>query len=398
MRDFGLTPVINVAGTMTALGASLVRPEAIEAAAAIQSEFLLIDELQARASDVIARATGAEAGVVTACSAAAMTLAIAGAMTGPDLAKVEQLPDSSGMKDEVVIPAGHLINYGAPIEQAVRLAGAKVVALGSVAGCTDHHLQQALSENTVAALFVVSHHVEQRGALELEAFIATCRAHGVPVIVDMASEYDLRGPLAMGASLAIYSAHKFLGGPTAGLLAGDKALVQAAYLQNHGIGRQMKVGKEGIVGALAALRAWGERDHQAVRAREEAVVAGWMSALAATPGLTPERHADWTGNPIERVKITVDPKVAGLFAWELAARLLAGRPAIAVRDDLLEQGLVFLDPCNLRPGKGEEAIVAQRIDEEVRAALERADGGKLSLADWRRARLEHSLAWPASFR
>src|SRR6202007_31539 len=110
----------------------------------------------------------------------------------------------------------------------------------------------------------------------LKQFAAICRAKGVPVIVDAASEYDLKGFLQQGGDIVIFSGHKFLGGPTTGIVAGRKDLVRAAYLQNRGIGRGMKVGKESIAGTIAALEAWGKRDHKAVRARETGYLKLWM--------------------------------------------------------------------------------------------------------------------------
>src|SRR6185437_15732386 len=106
------------------------------------------------------------------------------------------------------------------------------------------------SDATAAGVFVVSHHVVDYGQVPLKRFAELCHAKGVPVIVDAASEYDLHGFLASGADLVVYSAHKFLGGPTAGIVAGRKSLVRATFLQNCGIGRGMKVGKEGIAGAI----------------------------------------------------------------------------------------------------------------------------------------------------
>jgi D-glucosaminate-6-phosphate ammonia-lyase len=389
---YGLTPVINASGTMTVLGASRVVPEAVAAGAEVQSHFVRIDELQARASGTIARLTGAEAGFVTACSAAGMSLAVGGCMTGCNLGRIERLPDTEGLKDEVVVPAGHLVHYGAPIEQAVRLTGARVIPLGSAARVRSYHLEDRLGERTAAALFVVSHHVVQEGQIPFDAFVRICMARGVPVIVDMASEYDLRGPLAQGAAVAIYSSHKFLGGPTGGIVAGRKDLVRAAYLQNRGLGRTMKIGKEGILGTIAALEAWEVRDHQAARERELACVRSWLDRLAAVPGLTLEIHHDWTGNPIDRLKVTVDPGTAGLYAWELADRLAAGTPSVQVRDDLVEHGLIFLDPCNLLPG--EEDIVALRIADAVRAAQVPGNGRTQSLSQRLQRQDEAALRWP----
>jgi D-glucosaminate-6-phosphate ammonia-lyase len=392
MDRYRLRRVINAAGTMTSLGSSRVAPEAIEAAGAIQREFVRIEELQARASEAIALATGAEAGIVTACAASGIVVSVAAAMTGANLARIERLPDVSGLRHEVIVQAGHLINYGAPIGQAVRMSGATVVAAGTAAQVETFHIEDMIGARTVAGLFVVSHHVVQDGQTSLSTFIEICKAHDVPVIVDAASEYDLRGPISLGADLVIYSAHKFLGGPTAGIIAGRKALVRACFLQNSGIGRPMKVGKEGILGAIAALNRWARRDHVAAKAKEDSILNNWLRELSSVPGLTCQVHADWTGNPIDRLKVMVTPEDAGLYAWELADRLSAEDPAIYVRDDLVEHGYFFLDPGNLT---AEEAMaVAAALRNILRAARQRGDGPGVSLHERRQRNLAARLRWP----
>ena len=238
----GLRPIINVSGTMTGLGASIAVPEVIAIAAEILPEWVEINDLHRKASGAIAAACGAEAGFVTASASAGITLTIAGAMTGVDLARVESLPDTAGMKDEVVILSGHMTGYGASVEQAIRLAGAKVVPVGNVTDARHYQLAAKITERTAAALYVVSHHTVQYGQLPLTEFSRICHEKGVPVIADLASECDLKGFLAAGADVAIYSAHMFLGGMTAGIVAGRKDLVRATFLQNSGIGRGMKVG------------------------------------------------------------------------------------------------------------------------------------------------------------
>jgi D-glucosaminate-6-phosphate ammonia-lyase len=389
---YALTRVINVSGTMTYLGSSIAVPPAVAAGAGISNEFVKIDQLQAAASRVISRLTGSEAGFVTACSAAGIVLGIAGCMTGPNLARIEGLPDVSGLNNQVVVQAGHLINYGAPIEQAIRLSGAQPVPVGTASLAHAHHLENAITENTAAALYVVSHHVVQEGQIPLTEFAAICRSRSIPLIVDMASEYDLRSPLELGAALAIYSSHKFLGGPTAGIVAGNTDAVRNAYLQNRGIGRPMKVGKEGIAGTMAALEAWQKRDHQAVKNRESACLHHWREALPEVPGLKLALHKDWTGNPIERLKVTVDPQQAGLYAWELADRLAAGDPVIQVRDDLIDGGYFFLDPCNLKAGQ--DIVVSSRIREEVEKALSNKDGLAYSVSDRKNRTIQAVLSWP----
>jgi D-glucosaminate-6-phosphate ammonia-lyase len=388
----GLRPVINVSGTMTSLGASIAVPEAIRAAAEILPEWVEINDLHRKASKVIAEATGGEAGFVTASAAAGMTLAIAGAMTGADLARIEQLPDATGMKDEVVILMGHMTGYGAAVEQAIRLAGARVVPVGNVTDARSYQLSAKIGERTAAALYVVSHHVVHYGQIPLDAFAAVCHAKGVPVIADLASESDLKGFLVAGADVAVYSAHKFLGGMTAGIVAGRKDLVRATFLQNSGIGRGMKVGKESIVAAMAALEAWGRRDHASIRARERRYLDLWMKAFSCVPGVKAETIPDPTGNPIDRLKLSIDPELAGTTAWDLADALAAGDPPVIIRDHEVELGFFEMDPCNLH--EGEETIVASRVVAELEAARARNDKPTRSAAERKVARFERLLRWP----
>jgi L-seryl-tRNA(Ser) seleniumtransferase len=230
------------------------------------------------------------------------------------------------------------------------------------------------------------------GQIPLGDFVEACHAKGVPVIADLASEYDLRGFLAAGVDLALYSAHKFLGGPTAGIVAGRKELVRAAYLQNNGIGRGMKVGKESVLGTMAALEAWGKRDHAAVRARETGYLELWMARLAGLPGVAPSIVPDPTDNPLDRLKLAVAPEIARITAWELADALAAGDPPVIVRDHEAEHSYFYLDPCNLHPGQAE--IVADRIVAELERARSALRQGHESIAE-RRARAHRRLvAWP----
>jgi L-seryl-tRNA(Ser) seleniumtransferase len=365
----GLRPVINVNGTMTSLGASTVAQPVIDAVASILPQFVEIDDLQRKASAAIAKACGSESGYVTASCSAAITLGIAATMTGDDVGLIERLPDTSGLRNEVVIQTGHLVNYGAPIDQAIRLAGARVVPVGAATEAHGYQLASAITERTTAALYVVSHHTVQFGLIQLEEFIAEAHAKGVPVIVDAASEYNLTRFIAAGADLVLYSAHKFLGGLTAGIVAGKKPLVRAAYFQNGGIGRGMKVGKEGIAGAIAALEQWQQRDHATVRARERSYLDLWIAGLAGRPGIRAEIDADPTGNPLDRLKLSIDSRDARISAWDLADALShphAGSVPVVVRDHEAELNFFFIDPCNLHPGQ--ERIVLERLLAELERA------------------------------
>lgn len=391
-EKFGLRRVINCSGTMTGLGASIVVPEARAAIAAVLGEWTEIADLQRAASRTIARLTGAEAGCITASCSAAITLSIAGLMTGRAMGLIERLPDTAGLKNNVVIQTGHLVNYGAPIDQAIRLSGARVVPFGQATEARPHQLAAAIDENTVAALYVMSHHCVEYGQLPLEIFCEIAHDKGVPVIVDAASEYDLEGFFEKGADLVLYSGHKFLGGPTSGIIAGKAELVAAAYLQNHGIGRGFKVGKEGIAGAIAALEAWAERDHAGIRARERAALEMWKGVLDGRPGLLARIAPDPTGNPLDRLRIDFDPDAAKITAWDFARAMAAGEPSVIVRDHEAEHNYLFLDPCNLHDG--EAPVVAGRLADILDAALA-ADGGMVTaFADTVHARAESFGRWP----
>jgi len=390
--DLGLRPIINVSGTMTSLGASIVVPEAVATVSAILPQFVEIGDLQKKASRTIARLCGAEAGFVTASCSAAITLAVAGAMTGCDLAAVERLPNTDGLKNEVLIMTGHMVGYGAPVEQGIRLSGAKVVPVGQATSAHGYQLNGAINERTAAAVYVVSHHTVQYGQIPLKEFVEICHARGVPVIVDAASEYDLKGFLATGADIALYSSHKFLGGPTGGIVAGRTELVRATYMQNMGIGRGMKIGKEGILGTIAALEAWEKRDHAAVRERETRYLELWEQTLSGRPGVTPIREADPTNNPLDRLKVAIEPKGAHITAWDLADALAAGQTPIIVRDHEVEHGYFYLDPCNLHPGQ--ERIVAERLVEELDKARRSNEIIATPLEDRRNRASRAIMRWP----
>jgi L-seryl-tRNA(Ser) seleniumtransferase len=382
----GLRPIINVSGTMTALGASIIVPEAIAAMAAIAPEFVEIDQLQRAASRVIARLTGGEAGFVTASCASGIAVAVAGSMTRDSLLAIERLPNATGLKNEVLIQVGHMVSYGAPVDQSIRLAGGTAVPVGTVSSSYGYQLDEAINERTASALYVVSHHTVQYGMIGLEEFAAISHAKGVPVIVDAASEYDLKGFLARGADIALYSGHKFLGGPTTGIVAGRKDLVRAAYLQNRGIGRGMKVGKESVAGVMAALEAWEKRDHAGIRERERAALQLWQDALAPIRGVVATIAPDPTDNPLDRLMVQVTPE-SGFTAAGLAAALAAGAPPIIVRDHETQRGHFYLDACNLHQGEAE--IVAGRLVATLRAS----NAARFEEAGRRNLR-ENLLSWP----
>ncbi|MFO1061956.1 MAG: aminotransferase class V-fold PLP-dependent enzyme [Dongiaceae bacterium] len=387
--ELGLTPLVNVSGTETVFGASPVSPEVVRAIAGILPHSVDMAELQRAASAEIAAATGAEAGFVTGCSAAAIVIAVASAMTGLDLAAIERLPDTTGLKDEVVIQKGHIVNYGSAISGDIRLTGAKVVEIGAAMESGLYQLRAALGPRTAAAVYVVSHHAAPTGMIALPAFAAACHAAGVPVIVDAAAEYGWREVLAAGADLVLFSAQKAIGGPTAGIVAGRRDLVRACYAQSRGIGRPMKAGKEAVVGTIAALRRWRAVDPAARRRAVEANADALMAQLGDLPGVAAARVEDETGNPFCRVVLTIDPQAAGYSAYALARALQAERPKVLVRSLQADRGILQIDVRRLDPPT--LALVAGRIRAAAAAARALGPVEPPPLAD---QSAEAVLRWP----
>jgi L-seryl-tRNA(Ser) seleniumtransferase len=386
---FGVRRVINASGTETVHGASRASTRVAEAVAAILPHWIEMAELQRAASETIARVTGAEAGFVTGCTAAGISVAVAAAMTGSDLARVERLPDVSGLRHRVILQKGHEVNFGGTVTQMIRLTGATPVEIGTATSCAAYQLEGAIDERTAAAVFVLSHHTVQSGLLDLRAFSAICRARGVPVIVDAAAEYDWPGMLAAGATAVIFSAQKAPAGTTAGIIAGTRDFVRACFHQERGIGRPMKAGKENVAGAIAALEQWGEADHAATRRAEAARLDRAEASLRNLRGLRLEREADPSGNPFERLMLHVDPRVARISAFQLAQALAAGDPKIVLRSLHADRGYLLLDVRRIDDGELElvvgrirEALATVPADATPLAAPAGGDMTRRAMARW----------------
>ncbi len=366
--ELGLTRLINVSGTETVFGASPVSPEVVRAIAGILPHSVDMAELQRAASGVIAEATGAEAGCVTGCTSASIAIAAAACMTGLDLARIERLPDSSGMKNEILIQKGHVVNYGSTITGDLRLSGARVVEIGVAIESGGYQLEAALGDATAAAFYVISHHTAPSGMIPLAQFIKICRARGVPVIVDAAAEYGWGELIAAGADLVLFSVQKALGGPTAGIIAGRRDLVRACYAQQRGIGRPMKAGKEAVVGAIAALRRWMAIDHARMEGEVAARAHTLARRLSGIRGVDAASVPDETGNPFVRVHLTIDPAVAGFSAHGLDAALSRLQPRVIVRSLLADRGVLQIDVRRL------DAAGLDLVGERLLAAAAAARG------------------------
>ena len=375
----GVRRVINTRGPATVLGASRVSERIRKDIYDVMDCSFDIYELQGRASEAIANLTGAEAGCVTGCTAAGIAVAVAATLTGDDVARIKSLPNIGGSKRNVVIQKGHVTGAGdAPITQVIRMTGAEAVEIGEALDCATFHLKHALDDETASAVFVVGD-VFPPNLLPLETFIGTCKEQRVPVIVDAAYATDFTYLIKMGADLVIHSVQKWLGGPTAAIIAGGRKLIHACFLQDMGIGRPMKVGKEGIAGAIFAIEEWRNRDPTAVHRQHRKMAESIRSRLDRIKGINCEirtmRHA-----ATMRLAITIDAKLTGITAWELNRKLAQGALPIKTDDYSVNSGRMELDFSYV--DEGDDEIIAQRIIEiveEVGAAPLQSDADSIPL-------------------
>ena len=359
-QRYRLRRVINACGKMTSLCGAAVLPEIAEVVNEGIQQFFELDELQRAAGRVIAEATGAESGCVTACTAAGITLGVAACMTGNDQENVLQLPDTTGMKNRVLIQKGHCVNFGAPITQMIQLSGAVVVEVGEGELCTPDQLRHELEQGDVAAVVAVeSHHTVRDGWVRLPELVPLVHQYDVPVILDgAAQDQRLVELVEVGCDLVIASAHKFLCSTTGGVVAGREDLVDAVYLQNRGIGRGMKAGKEAILGAMAALEYRMKEDLGDWTAEQDRRVQLILDQLAGLPGLELQVDPDPNGCPFSRARLTPDPAVTGCTARELSDSLAEGDPTVVARAHHAEEGYIYLDAIEMK-------------DDDIRIACDR---------------------------
>jgi len=359
-----LTPIINVSGFMTKIGASITNSKSVKAANEIFSYFVNIDELQSIASKRISKYFKTEAAVITASAAAGLTESVASMMTGNDMLKIYKLPNTNKMKNKVLIQKGHLTNYGAEVRQGIELSGAKILSCGQKNSCSSETLQHTISKHKkdiCCAMYVVSHHCSDYNAVEISEFIRFCKKNNIPTIIDAASEEYMEYFFKLGADIAIFSAHKFMGSLTAGVIAGKKKYVKNIYLQNLGIGRGMKVGKEAIFAAIVGVENWYSRNLKKEIDNQNKIIKFWIQffEIEKFRGISYEIVADPTGNKINRLRIHVNKKISNYTIQSLAYYLEKNTPAIFVRDDLIHLNHFELDTCNLK--KGQEKKVVKEI-------------------------------------
>jgi L-seryl-tRNA(Ser) seleniumtransferase len=361
-ETLGVRPVINAAATLTKLGGSLLAPPVLEAMQQASSSFIDLYELQEAVCARIAGLTHNEACHVSSGAAAGIMLSVSACIAGTDPERLNAFPYLDGVtKREVIIHRSQRNGY----DYAARQTGARLVEIDGHADALDG----VISDHTACVLWFAGAHFAE-GALPLEEVIEIAHARGVPVIVDAAAQVPPISSLwhftrELGADVAIFSGGKGLRGPqSSGLVLGRRAIIagcRANGAPNQSIGRPMKVGKEELVGLLAAIEWSLAQDEPATLARYEAIVQGWLTGLGGITGLTVERgYPSEAGQPHSRAIVHIAPPCP-LTRDQAIDALWERNPRIAVSP--IGDDAIALNPQTLL--EGEEAFVLEAVREVV---------------------------------
>jgi seryl-tRNA(Sec) selenium transferase len=292
---------------------------------------------------------------VTAGCASALSLATAACITGDDRSRVRRLPDTTGMKNEVLVQRTHRVNY----DHAIRNAGVRMIEFE-----TREELEQAISERTAMMFFLNS--ADPQGRIHHEEFVAIGKKHNVPTLIDAAADVppvdNLWRFTKMGFDLVGFSGGKGLRGPqSAGLLLGRKDLIEAAKLnfgpEGDSLCRTNKVNKEETIGMLVALESFLKEDHAAVWKDWEERCQRIAAALKGFEDVRTEVFVPRIANAVPHLRLRWDSKKRGLTAAEMVRKLREGKPSIEVTPGSRQQfviGVWMMEP-------GEDAIVGERI-------------------------------------
>ena len=363
-KELGVRTFINAAGTLTYMTGSLMHDEVLEAINSTSKDFCMLDEVQDKVGEKIAKMVHSEAAVVTSGAFSGMTLALAGILTGKDEKKVAQVPHLAytGMKSEVICQKSHDIVYN----HALTNTGCKIVQVE-----TAEDVDKAVNERTALMFFL---NIESdKGKIQHEEWVALAKKHGIPTGIDIAADVPPVSNLwkfnDMGFDFVVISGGKAMRGPqSAGILMGKRDLIAAARLhmppRGFNIGRGMKINKEEIFGMYVALEKFINQDHDKQWKEWETNIAHIENAVKKIPGISTEIHVPPLGNHTPTLRITWDASRVRVTDKALREAMRAGDPSIEMGGGTANS--VNVTVFMLQPGQ--EKIVASRLKEELTKA------------------------------
>ncbi|MBU2906785.1 MULTISPECIES: aminotransferase class V-fold PLP-dependent enzyme [Arenibacter] len=355
-KELGLRTFINAAGTYTSMTGSLMSEEVTSAIVFGATEYVDLDELQDKVGERIAELLECEYATVSSGAFGAMSIGLAGVISGMDSDIAAQLPDTTGLKNEVIIQEGHNIGY----THALLNVGAKLVVVK-----TKKEMEKAINKNTAMLWFLNAN--TDNGEVKYDEFIALGKKHKIPTFIDCAADVppveNLFKFTKMGFDLVAFSGGKGIRGPqSAGLLLGKRDLIKAARIhtppRGSTIGRGMKVNKEEVLGMLVALEMYLAKDHEKEWELWENQIKLISDSALSVKGVQTEIHVPPYANHVPSLRIKWDSNLVKISPEEARKKLMEGHPAIATVGDKETIGITtwMMDP-------GQERIVAKRLKE-----------------------------------
>ena len=371
-KELGARPIINAIGSVTLLGGSTPIDEVKEAMDLADQAYIPLMELEERAGKAIADMVDVPAAYVTSGAGSALALASAAIMAGDNDDFIEQLPDTTGMKNEILIQTRQRYWY----DRCLEVTGAKLVNFGTEDGTTREELEQAIGPKTAAVHYYAVEQSPDSKILPLEEIIEIAHEKGVPVTVDAAGQIyplELFGKyVRMGADFQCIAA-KYLGATqSVGLALGTEDMIRQISKQSfigyegrrvRGIGRPHKVDRQEIVGAVAAVRHWMTTNHEERLANIEVICQNMMGPLKGIPGLEVVMMDNIIGHQPFGLEVRIDPSVTGITAEEIVVKLKEGDPPIWTR---VREGEDFIVLHAFGLNEGEDKVVGERIVELLR--------------------------------
>jgi seryl-tRNA(Sec) selenium transferase len=358
-ESIGVDPVINCRGTFTIIGGSVERPEVVAAMKEASGYFVQYDELAFGIGRRLAALTGAEWGMVSSGCAAAMKHVTAACVTGGNPEKLIRIPDLAGFeKTEVIIPAYSRNAY----DHAVRNIGVTVITVNS-----PEELEDAINPRTALIYIMTGKDSENGQPLSLEVIAKIAKPKNIPILADAAAEI-LTIPnvhLQAGATVVAYSGGKAICGPQcAGLLLGNKDLLMSAWQASsphHGPGRDNKVGKEEMMGMLAAVEAWVKRDHQAEWKTWLSYLENISKQVTKIKGVSTKiEEPTELSNRSPRLIISWNPDELNITGDEVAENFARTKPRIAIGSGTGD-GTTSVQITTGQMQPGNDKVVAERI-------------------------------------
>lgn len=365
-RSIGVEPIINCRGTFTIIGGSIERPAVREAMDAASHNFVQYDELADGIGQRLAELTQTEWGMVSSGCAAGLKHVTAACVTGGNPERLIRIPNLTGFeKNEVIIPRYSRNDY----DHGIRNIGVKIVTVN-----TREELEKAIGPKTAMIYLTAGSRSATGQPMSLEVISAIAKPHNVPVLIDAAAENLTVPPIHLkrGATIVAYSGGKAICGPQcAGLLLGDKKILMSAWQASsphHGPGRDNKVGREEMIGMLAAVEDWTKRDHDAEWKRW----LGWLDTiskkLATVKGVRTLVHEpEGLSNKSPVLNVIWKPEELHLTGEELAEIVGRSKPRIALGSNVEADGSHSVNITTGQMQPGEEVIVANRLAEVLSA-------------------------------